>query len=112
MNGPELSVDSVSGRVLVAYMTSTANDVHWALHDPANPAAFFSSTAGTPTAEVNERYATAVASTSGDVLMVRAGDGTGWSHCAAAAAARPMALLHSSRVNSWLRRCGTSGRWQ
>lgn len=71
MNGPELSVDLSSGRIVIAFMTSEANDVHWALHDPASPGPFFSASAGTPTGEGNERYATAVTNAAADVLMVR-----------------------------------------
>jgi hypothetical protein len=72
MNGPELSFDAGTGRVVVAFMTSYANTVHWALHDPASatPGGYFSASAGSPTGEGDERYATAVTNGASDVLMV------------------------------------------
>ena len=74
MNGPELTLAVHDGAAdatqVVAYMTGDANSVFFTTLAPGGGGATWSAAVPTPFAEPNERYPTAVASRTGDVVMV------------------------------------------
>lgn len=68
MNGPVFTLERSTGLVIYTFMSDDANHVHWTAYDPATGR--WTPPVGTPSGEGNERYATAVASPAGEVLMV------------------------------------------
>ena len=67
MNGPELTLIGGGPAAVVAYMSSDANRVYWALYSGT---AFATGPVPTPLGDTNARYPTAVATAAGDYVLL------------------------------------------